>query len=139
MFRKDFGDPVKNEKDFGDWNCHQIEYHWQSIIRSQYLHNFYPVRVYDLALSLRRDHLLAWDSINSILQHLIRNNSFVDVDRLNQDNERKFHLRRFPRFGENIQVPYSLLPMTYYENMCKVKGIVVYDTTIDKLRITLIN
>ena len=127
-YRKDFGDPVKNEKDFDDWkNCHQIEYHWQSIIRRQYLHNFYPVRAYDLALSLRRDHLLGWDSINSILQHLIHNNRFVDVDRLNQDDERKFHLCRFPRFPNNIQVPYSLLPTTYYENMRKLKGISSYD------------
>ena len=126
-YRKDFGDPVKNEKDFNDWkDCHQIEYHWQAIVRRQYLHNFYPVKVYDLALALRRDHFLGWDAINLILRNLIHYNRFVDVDQLDQEDERKFHLRRFPRFAENIQVPYSLLPMTYYENMCKVRGIDIY-------------
>jgi hypothetical protein len=87
------------------------------------LHNFYPVRAYDLALALRRDYLLGWDNINLILRHMTHNNRFIDVDRLSQDDERKFHMRRFTRLPENIQVPYSLLPTTYYENMCKLKGI----------------
>jgi hypothetical protein len=130
-YRKNFDDPIKNEKDFNDWkDCHLQAYKWQSVIRREYLHNFYPVRAYDLALALRRDHLLGWDTINSIVQHLIHNNRFVDVDRLNQDDERKFHLRRFPRLPENLQVPYSLLPMTYYENMRKSKGISIYDELV---------
>lgn len=130
-YRKDFGDPVKNEKDFNDWkDCHQLEFHWQGIIRRKYLHNYNPIRAYDLTQALRRDYLLGWDAIILILRHIIHYNRFIDVDRLSQDDERKFHLRLIPRFPINIQVPYSILPTRYYEELRKFKSIDIYDELI---------
>lgn len=124
-YRKDYGDPVRNEKEFYDWkNCHELEYHWQRVIRTVYLHNYHPIMVFDLALALRRDHLLGWDAINLILQHIVDYNRFIDVDRVGETDWRKFHLRLLPRFHINIQVPYSLLPITYYEEL---RNIDIYD------------
>src|SRR5580765_830751 len=109
-YKKEYGNPVKNEKDFEDWkNCHELEYKWQHIIRKKYLHHFHPIRAYDLAIRLRQDYLLGWESIYLILTHLIRQNRFVEVDKLDQDDERRFMLYLYHRLRTDIQVPHSVL------------------------------
>lgn len=124
-YKKDYGDPAKNERDFIDWcYTHQVEYKYESIIRRQYLHHYYDIRVYDLALALRRDYLLSSDSIYRIMQHLLYYNRHAEVDRLDQDDERKFMIYKRPRFKENVQYPYSILCYEYYDDMAKNNGLI---------------
>jgi hypothetical protein len=120
-YKKDFGDRVKNQKDFLDWtSIHQLEYHWQDVIRREYLDHYRAVRFYDLGLALRKDYFLSWDVINLILKHLVEYNKFVQVDRLVQTDERKFLLFLYPRFPVNVRGPYSLLSFNYYEELEKL-------------------
>lgn len=82
---------MKNERDFLDWcHLHQVEYKYESLIRRQYLHHYYGIQAYDLALLLRRDYLLSSDSIYLIMMHLLYYNKHVEIDHLDQDDERKF-------------------------------------------------
>jgi hypothetical protein len=119
--KKILGTPQKT-KDFVEWkDSHQIEYHWQDKIRTQYLDHYYPVRAYDLGLALRRDHFLPWDTINLVLKHITDNNKFIEVDRLGQTDERKFLLYLYPRFTMNVRGPHCLLSFDYYKELEKIK------------------
>lgn len=118
-YKKDWGDAIKNQRDFTDYVYqHQTEYKYQRIVRNSYLSHYYPFRAYDLALALRRDHLLGFNAINSIIKELVNNNKFIQIDkRDSQYDMRKYYLYLFPKLPVNIQVPHSLLPMKYYEDM----------------------
>lgn len=122
-FKKDYGDPVVNHRDWRDWlDQHTLEFKYQNIIRNSYLSHYYPVRAFDLALALRRNYLLGFDTVNSIMNELINNNKFIQVDkRESQYDIRKYYLYLFPKLPVNIQVPHSLLPLEYYEEMEKLK------------------
>ena len=120
-FKKDYGNSVKNQHDWRDWlDQHQLEYKYQNIIRKDYLHHYHPIRAYDLSKILRH-HFLGWEAISLIMKHLINNNKYVEVDKLDQEDERKFHLYLVPRFSVNIQVPFGLLDMSYYDELKKFK------------------
>lgn len=122
-YKKDWGHPSKNERDWNDYlDQHQREYKYQNIIRNSYLSHYFPVRAYDLALALRRDFLLGYDAINSVMKELVDNNKFIYVDKNGQDDIRKFYLYLYPKLPVNVQVPFSLLPLTYYEEMERLKG-----------------
>lgn len=122
-YKKDWGSAVKNQRDWKDYvDQHQLEYKYQSIIRNSYLSHYFPVRAYDLGLALRRDYLLDHFVVDSIIRELVNNNKFIQVD--NSDSQydmRKYYLYLFPKLPVNIQVPHSLLPMKYYEDMEKDK------------------
>lgn len=100
-YKKDYGNPTENERDFLDWcYLHQAEYKFDSIIRRQYLHHYFGTRAYDLALALRRDYLLHNDSISRIINHLLYYNKHVEIDQLDQVDERLFVIYKRPRFKE---------------------------------------
>jgi hypothetical protein len=121
-YRKDYGSTKANQRDWDDWlYIHATEYKFQNVIRKKYLYNYYPVQVRDLFLALRRDFFLGFEKIDKIIKHLINNNRYIEVDTLNQDDERKFHLYLVPRFPVNVQVPFSLLSTTYYDELKKFK------------------
>ena len=99
-FKKDWGSNKENEKDFQDWlYTHATEYKFQNIIRKKYLYNYYPVQGRDLCLALRRDFFLDFEKLDKIIKHLIYNNRYIEVDKLDQDDERKFHIYLAPRFS----------------------------------------
>jgi hypothetical protein len=116
--KKDWGSAEKNERDFIDWcDLHALELKYQGIVRRDYLHNYYGVKAFDLAIALRRDYLLSANSICLIMKHLLYNNKHVEIDRLDQDDERNFVIYKRPRFKENVQYPYSVLSYRYYDEM----------------------
>jgi hypothetical protein len=123
-YRKDYGSDKDNARDWNDYlDQHQVEFKYQNIIRNLYLSHYFPVRAYDLALALKRDYLLGIDAVNSIIKELVNNNKFIQVDKSeSQYDIRKFYLYLFPKLPVNIQLPHSLLPMKYYEDMEKLKG-----------------
>ena len=123
-YKKDWGSATKNERDWNDYlDQHQIEYKYQNIIRISYLSHYFPVRAYDLAHALNRDYLLSFDVVNSIIKELVNNNKFIHVDKRESDGDiRKYYLFLFPKLPINIQVPHSLLPIKYYEDMERMKG-----------------
>lgn len=122
-YKKDYGDPVKNERDFVDWcYTHQMEYKYESLIRRIYLHHYYGVIAFDLAKALRRDYLLAYDDIVKIIKHILYYNKHVEIDTQDQEDERAFILYLRPRFKENVQFPYSILCYEYYDTMAQVKS-----------------
>ena len=122
-FKKDWGSNKENERDFQDWLCtHATEYRFQNIIRKKYLYNYYPVQVRDLCLVLRRDFFLDFEKIDKIINHLVNNNRYIEVDKLGQDDERKFHLYLVPRFPVNVQVPFGVLDISYYDELRKYKA-----------------
>jgi hypothetical protein len=122
-FKKDYGDPVKNDRDHIDWcYTHQIENKYQGIIRRQYLHHFYGVRAYDLALALKRAYLLSSENIYLIMQHMLYYNKHVEIDQLDQDDERKFMIYSRPRFKKNVEFPYSIFCYKYYDDMAKINA-----------------
>jgi hypothetical protein len=123
-FKKDWGTATKNQRDWKDYlDQHEREYKFQKIIRNSYLSHYFPVRVYDLALALRRDYLLGYDAVNSIMKELVNNNKFIQVDKSESlDDIRKFYLFLFPKLPINLQVPHSLLPLKYYQEMERRKG-----------------
>ena len=120
-YKKDWGDSKQNERDWNDWLFqHSIEYSFQNIIRKNYLYNYFPVRVYDLGIALRRDFLISWEKIYLILKHLIDNNKFIHVEKNDGDNFLAYHLYLVPRFPANVKVPFLLL-MEYYDELEKFK------------------
>ncbi len=123
-YKKDYGDPVKNQRDWNDWLYqHGTEYKFQSIIRKKYLYNFYAVQVRDLAAALRRDFLLSWEKIDLIIRHLIDNNKYIHVEKNGEENFLAYHLYLVPRFPVNVKVPFSLLSISYYDELKKFKDI----------------
>lgn len=118
LYKKDYGNQADNERDFIDWcYLHQVEYKFENIIRREYLHHYFGIRAYDLALALRRNYLMDNDSIKKILNHLLYYNKHVEVDRLDQDDERLFVIYNRPRFKENVQYPYSIFCYEYYDSL----------------------
>ena len=121
-FKKNWGSNKENERDFQDWlYTHATEYRFQNIIRKKYLYNYYPVQVRDLCSALRRDFFLDFGKLDKIISHLINNNRYIEVDTLDQDDKRKFHLYLVPRFSVNVQVPFSLLDISYYDELRKFR------------------
>lgn len=121
-YKKDWGDSKKNERDWNDWLYqHETEYKFQNIIRKKYLYNYYAVQVRDLAAALRRDFLLSWEKIDLIIKHLIDNNKYIHVEKNGEENFLAYHLYLIPRFTENVQVPFSLLSMSYYDELKKFR------------------
>lgn len=89
---------VKSYQDFEDYtNLCKLEYKYQSIIRNQYLSNSHPIRVYDLKLLLRQNHLLNNSQINRIIEHLENNNKHVIVEDHNRQNPLTWELYKYPR------------------------------------------
>jgi hypothetical protein len=86
------------------------------------LHHYFGTRAYDLAIALRRDYLLDNDSIPRIINHVLYYNKHVEIDKLNQDDDRLFLIYSRPRFKVNVQFPYSMLCYKYYEKMKDKKG-----------------
>jgi hypothetical protein len=122
-YKKDWGDPRKNQRDWDDWLFqNQITYKFQNIIRKEYLYNYYPVQCRDLGLALRKDFLLSWENIDKILKHLINNNKFVHVEKRGQENFLAYHLYLRPKFSVNIKCPFSLLKPSYYDELDKFRG-----------------
>lgn len=121
-FKKDYGNPIDNARDFKDWiDSHELEFKYQRIVTKNHLHHYYPMEAYDLVLVLRRNYFLGWETINLIMKHLINNNKLVEVDKVRQNDERKYLLYLFPRFPHSIQVPYSVLSYEYYNELLKFK------------------
>lgn len=123
-YRKDYGSDKENARDWNDYlDQHQREYKYQYIIRNSYLSHYFPVRAYDLARALNRDFLLSFDAVDSIIKEIVNNNKFIQVDKSeSQYDIRKYYLYLFPKLPVNIQMPHSLLPMKYYEDMVRLKS-----------------
>ena len=122
IYKKDYGDHAKNQRDWNDWLYqHGMEYKFQNIIRKKYLYNFYAVQVRDLGAALRRDFLLSWEKIDLIIRNLIDNNKYIHVEKNGQENILAYHLYLVPRFPVNVNVPFSLLSISYYDELEKFK------------------
>ena len=79
------------------------------------------MQVQDLCSALRRDFFLDFGKLDKIISHLINNNRYIEVDTLDQDDKRKFHLYLVPRFSVNVQVPFGLLDISYYDELRKFR------------------
>lgn len=123
LYRKDYGNKKDNERDFIDWcHMHQVEYKFESVIRRQYLNNYFGIRAYDLALALKRDYLLSNDAVYRIMQHILYYNKHVEIDQLNQNDERLFVIYKRPRFREYVSYPFSILSYEYYNALARTKN-----------------
>lgn len=107
IHKKQFNSLVKSYKDYESWmSSHKIEHKYQQIILDK-LSNVYGVRVYDLKLQLKREHLLDNHGINLIIDHLLNNNRFIQVDKKGESDPLLFELYKSPR-KDPIEYPHSV-------------------------------
>lgn len=107
MNKKHYDSLVKSYQSYEDYmQMCKLEHKYQLIIRNVYLSNAYGIRVYDLKKLLRQEYPLNNEQVNKIIEHLINNNKYVEVDENNQSNPLLFMLYKSPRQAP-INSPYA--------------------------------
>lgn len=121
-YKKDYGSKKENERAWQDFqHQHQVELKYEAIARKDFLHHFYGIRAWDLMIVLKRAYLLGSEDLSKIMKFLIHNDKFVEVEKIGED-QRYWNLNLFPRTPSLIKYPHSFLPLSYYEEMFRIKN-----------------